>query len=66
MSAFLRRVGEVRFALVMSERGGVASAGESSAATTPMLSPEAGKGGGGFDWERRRGTRPGTGTTAGK
>lgn len=50
VSAFLRRVGEVRFALPMSERGGA----ESSAATTPMLSPEAGKAGAGYDWERTK------------
>ncbi len=80
VSAFLRRVGEVRFGLVMMSGrvgGGSGSVGESSsAATTPLVSPapEVGRAAAaaGFDWEgtrerereRRRGSRVGTATVA--
>jgi hypothetical protein len=61
---FLKRVGEVRFGLNMpmherdgSRGGGGGSATGTSASTTPAMSPEVGKGNGGFDWERRKGSR---------
>lgn len=43
------------------ERRESASGKGSGGTTTPMLSPDAGKGAGGFDWERRRGSRAGMG-----
>lgn len=59
IAGFLRKVGEVRFGLAMpmAERERDSSRGE-SAATTPLVSPELGKEGRGFDWEnQRRGSR---------
>lgn len=63
VSAFLKRVGKVRFGLTMPGGGGMEKGGGASgtvtASSTPAVSPQAGKGVGpsGFDWDsqRRRG-----------